>query len=167
MKKLLVVFFVLLLISHAFSLSFHGLAGSEFGGLNRQFIGAGVGLGNGLLRLEVNAFLPVSSLSDVPDLDWKEISVLEIDPMLLLNIRLAKGLAIYLGGGPIILADIKAPAFIIYSDRIFHVKGGASLMLGSIRIFAEAMTSIGLIGGPIGFGWSGIYSIHVGAGLVF
>ena len=40
MKKLLITFFVLLLLTYAFSLSFHGLAGSEFGGLNRQFIGA-------------------------------------------------------------------------------------------------------------------------------
>lgn len=167
MKKLLVAFFVLFLIPYAFSLNLHGFVGSEFGGLNRQFIGGSVGLGDGLLRLEINAFLPVSSLANIPDLDWREISVLEIDPMLLLNVRLTKGLAIYFGGGPIILADIKTPAFTLYSNRVFHVKGGATLALDSIYIFAEAMTSITFMDNPTEFSWSGIYSIHAGVGLEF
>ncbi|MCD6159356.1 MAG: hypothetical protein DRP32_07370 [Thermotogae bacterium] len=168
MVRILAILLVVMLAATAFSLSVHGLIGSELGGLNRQILGIGVQIGDGTLRAEVNGFIPITSVSDIPYLDWSAFSVMEIDPTVLLNFQLDNDLSVYAGVGLILLADFRDSLFLLYSDRAFHVKLGVNLLLMNfINVFGEVMTIGGLSGGPYMVGWSGVFSLHVGAGLEF
>ncbi|AKI97584.1 hypothetical protein [Kosmotoga pacifica] len=168
MVRLLAILLVTMLAATVFSLSVHGSIGSELGGLNRQFLGFGLRIGDGTIRAELNGYIPISSFSDIPYLDWQAFSVMEIDPTVLLFFQLDQDLSLYAGVGLILLADFRDSLFLLYSDRAFHVKVGINLLLlDFINVFGEVMTIGGLSTGPFLVGWSGVFSLHAGAGLEF
>jgi len=157
MRSLICVGIIIILFTIvSFSMSVYVSKGIELSGLERQFFGVGLQLGNNFLRSELNCYVPVTQIS----------SLLELDPAVSLNFRLGKNVSLYTGLGFIVLVDLYKLQVFIYSDNAFRVKAGINLKLTDlIHIFGEVMTIGGLANGPYLIGWSGILYVNAGIGL--
>lgn len=156
MRSLISVGVIILFAITAFSISTYVSRGIELRGLERQFLGVELQIGNGFLRSELNCYIPVMQVS----------SLLEVDPTVSLNFRLGRRISFYTGLGFIVLVDLHNLQAFIYSDTSFRVKAGINLKLSElIHVFGEVMTIAGLTDSPFFIGWSGVLYVNAGIGL--
>ncbi|MGM0640435.1 MAG: hypothetical protein ACQESN_03280 [Thermotogota bacterium] len=158
MKKLLVVFIVFTFFIISFSFNVGALGGIELGGRERVYLGGRVTMLGFPLGLSGDIYLPMASFDEASD-ELTEVRFLEVDPYLLLSLKLGNTY-LYGGAAPIFIFDIEQTGFSFY-DGWAKLKAG--LQFGKLLIFfVEGTSSINF-----DFELSGIYSVHAGIGIGF
>ena len=114
------------------------LAGSEFGGRGRIYLGAKAELGDEV-RIGVDAYLPIESFTTAGE-ELTSAQQLEIDPLILVSLPLGK-FRLYAGAGPILILDISNMEFGLYSYTTLRGKLGAAMKLSKISVFLEAIST--------------------------
>jgi hypothetical protein len=158
-KKILLILVVILAFSSVFAAQISLVGGMELSGKSRNFVGLKVSFLDDLLGLSIDVYSPVSSFESSAD-ELQNVELIEIDPYILLNLKL-DSLKMYAGVAPIIIADIKTYDVGLFSTSLFHAKVGLSYGKG-IVFSVDGITTL-----STQFKSTGIYSVSAGIGLGF
>ena len=158
MRKALVAISTLVLVVGVFGLSLGIVAGKEFGGSQRLYVGATLNSG-GIIGVGLDAYYLVTSFESLGE-ELQNISFLELDPLLLVNLNLG-GISLYAGAGPIVLFNVTSFDFSLFSTTVLRVKAGVKLSLGAVSLILEGLTAASY--NPIMT--TGIYSLQAGVAL--
>ena len=157
------VFLALVIVTAAITIfpsSLGILAGKEFGGRERFYVGASVALGDGA-GLGVDVYYPISSFESAAE-EISEAKLIEIDPGLFLALRF-ESLKIYAFAGPVVIFNLESYQYSTLPFDTLRGKVGFKLKMGAFSIFAEGITLFTY--SP--FATSGVYGVQGGVALGF
>ncbi len=160
MRKLLVVSVVVLITAVAMSATLGVMAGKEFGGRDRYYLGAQATLG-GALGLGIDVYYPISSFESAAE-ELSNAQIVEVDPGLFLSLKFSDT-KIYAFVSPMIALNIQTMEYQMKPIDTLRGKLGVRFKAGIFSIFIEGITAFQY--SP--FATSGIYGAQGGISLGF
>ncbi len=160
MKKLLVLLSVVFIAAMAMSMTLGVLAGKEFGGRERMYVGAQATLGE-TLGIGLDVYYPISSFEKVAE-EISSAQIIEIDPGLFLALRLSS-MKVYAFVSPMIIMNIQTMDYQVLPMNTLRGKLGVRFKLGALSAFVEGITAFQY--SP--FATSGVYGAQGGISLGF
>ena len=160
MRKLLVFLAVISIAAVAMSATLGVMAGKEFGGRERMYLGVQATLGE-TLGLGIDAYYPISSFESAVE-EISSAQIIEIDPGLFLALKFSDT-KLYAFVSPMVIMNIQTMDYQIVPMSTLRGKLGVRFKLGAFSAFLEGITAFQY--SP--FATSGVYGAQGGISLGF